>query len=189
MGQLKGRLKLVWVLFSSMFVLSAFTFGGGYVIVSLMRKKFSERLKLIDEKEIFDLVALGQTAPGAIAVNSAVLVGFKILGVPGALVCGLGITLPPLIIITAIFLFYSVIRDHPAARAIMTGMGAGVAAIILDAAFNYQKQIFENKDIVPILIIPAALALTFIFKVNVVILLLGGALIGWLNGLCKGRAR
>ena len=189
MGQLKGRLKLVWVLFSSMFILSACTFGGGYVIVSLMRKKFSERLKLIDEKEIFDLIALGQTAPGAIAVNAAVLVGFKILGVPGALVCGISITLPPLIIISAIFLFYSVIRDHPVARAIMTGMGVGVAAIILDAAYSYQKQIFDNKDIVPILIIPAALALTLIFRVNIAVLLFGGALIGWLNGCFKGRAR
>jgi chromate transport protein ChrA len=84
---------------------------------------------------------------------------------------------------------YSVIRDHPVARAVMSGMGAGVAAIILDAAYKYQKQIYKNKDIVLILIIPAALALTLIFKVNIAILLLGGALIGWLVGFIRGRAR
>jgi chromate transporter len=172
-----------------MFILSACTFGGGYVIVPLMRKKFSEQLKLISEKEIFDLVALGQTAPGAIAVNSAVLVGFKVLGVPGALVSGLSITLPPLILISVIFMFYSAMRDHPVARAIMMGMGAGVAAIILDAAYCFVKQIIKNKDLALILIIPAALALTLIFKVNIAILLLGGALIGLLNGFIRGRTR
>ncbi len=92
----KFYLKLFW----STFTLSAFTIGGGYVIVPLMRKKFVEELKWIDEEEMLNLVAISQSAPGAIAVNTSIMVGYRIAGVFGAFVTILGTVLPPLIIIT-----------------------------------------------------------------------------------------
>lgn len=72
--------RLFWTLFKSTFVLSAFTFGGGYVIVPLMQKKFVEELKWIEADEMLDLVALGQSAPGAIAVNTSILIGYRMAG-------------------------------------------------------------------------------------------------------------
>ena len=87
-------------LFCSTFYLSAFTFGGGYVIIPLMRKKFVEQLHWIDEEEMMDLTAIAQSSPGAIAVNASILVGYRVAGVPGALVTVLGTVLPPLIILS-----------------------------------------------------------------------------------------
>lgn len=75
----------LWTLFFSTLYLSAFTFGGGYVIVSLMKKKFVDEYHWIEEDEMLDLIAIAQSAPGAIAVNGAIVVGYKLAGLPGAL--------------------------------------------------------------------------------------------------------
>ena len=70
--------KKLWKLFLSTFYLSAFTFGGGYVIVTLLKNKFVDELHWIDEKEMLDLVAIAQSSPGAIAINGAIVVGYKL---------------------------------------------------------------------------------------------------------------
>ena len=75
-------------LFCATFTLSAFTFGGGYVIVTLMQKKFVDEYHWINRDEMLDLVAIAQSAPGAIAVNGAIVVGYKIAGILGIIVYG-----------------------------------------------------------------------------------------------------
>ena len=82
-------------LFVTNLYLSAFTFGGGYVIVTLMKKKYVDEFNWIDEKEMLDLIAIAQSAPGAIAVNGAIVVGFKLAGIKGAIVSILATILPP----------------------------------------------------------------------------------------------
>lgn len=77
--------SVLWTLFFSTLYLSVFTFGGGYVIVSLMKKKFVDEYHWIEEDEMLDLIAIAQSAPGAIAVNGAIVVGYKLAGLPGAL--------------------------------------------------------------------------------------------------------
>jgi uncharacterized protein YqcC (DUF446 family) len=96
------KAKILRTLFLSTFKLSACTFGGGYVIVPLMRKKFVEELHWIGEPEMLDLVAIAQSSPGPIAVNASILVGYHMAGVPGALITMLGTVLPPLGIISVI---------------------------------------------------------------------------------------
>ena len=103
--QPKHSRKDYLTLFTSTFTLSAFTFGGGFVIIPLMRKKFVEQLHWIDEEEMMDLTAIAQSSPGAIAVNASILVGYRVAGVPGALVTVLGTVLPPLIILSIISFF------------------------------------------------------------------------------------
>ena len=92
-------------LFFSTFKLSACTFGGGFVIIPLMRKKFVEELGWIQEDEMMDLAAIAQSSPGAIAVNASILVGYHVAGIPGAMLTVLGTVLPPLIIISIISMF------------------------------------------------------------------------------------
>ena len=96
-------------LFVSTFQLSACTFGGGFVIIPLMRKKFVEELGWIEEQEMMDLTAIAQSSPGAIAVNASILVGYRVAGFRGAMLTVLGTILPPLFIISVISLlqFYS----------------------------------------------------------------------------------
>ena len=77
------------------FLYSAFTFGGGYVIVPLLKKKFVDDLKWIEEEEMLDLTAISQSSPGAMAVNTSMLIGYRVAGTAGALVTILGTVLPP----------------------------------------------------------------------------------------------
>ena len=92
--------KFYLKLFLSTFYLSAFTFGGGYVIVPLMRKKFVNEYGWIDENEMIDLIAIAQSAPGVIAINASLIIGYKLAGILGAIVALVGTVLPPLIIIS-----------------------------------------------------------------------------------------
>ena len=88
--------------FTLTFYLSAVTFGGGFVIIPLMKKKFSDDLKWIEKDELLNLVAIAQSAPGSVAVNSSILIGYRVCGVLGALITILGTVLPPLIILSTI---------------------------------------------------------------------------------------
>ena len=127
---MKGKLNLYATLFTSTFGISAFTFGGGYVILPLMREKFVDQLKWLDENEMLDLLSIAQSSPGAMAVNVSVLVGYRLAGVPGALIAILGTILPPLVIITLISMGYEAFRSNQIISLILRGMRAGVAAVI-----------------------------------------------------------
>lgn len=96
--------KLKKLFFSTLYI-SAFTFGGGFVIVTFMKKKFVDELHWIDEPEMLDLIALSQSAPGAIAVNASILVGWRMAGFFGMAAAVLGTIIPPMTILTIISFF------------------------------------------------------------------------------------
>lgn len=160
-----------WTLFLSTFTISAFTFGGGYVIVPLMQKKFAKELKWIEEDEMLDLVAIGQSAPGPIAVNTSILVGYRLAGFWGALLTVFGTVLPPLIIITIISYFYIAFRDNPIIKALLLGMQAGVAAVIVDVVIDMASKVFKNKHVLPIIVMILAFIAAAFFNVNIIIIL------------------
>lgn len=91
----KKNLEQLWILFKSMFLLSACTFGGGFVIVSLMKKKFVEELKWLEEDEMLDITAITQSSPGPLPVNASVIIGYRMQGIPGSLAAVLGTILRP----------------------------------------------------------------------------------------------
>ncbi len=101
-----GRRKLLQLFLSTLYI-SAFTFGGGFVIVTFMKRKFVDELHWIDEQEMLDLIALAQSSPGAIAVNAAILVGWRVGGFVGMLVAILGTILPPMVVLSVISFFYN----------------------------------------------------------------------------------
>lgn len=173
--------KVLWQLFTSTFYLSTFTFGGGYVIVPLMKKRFVEELKWINEDEMLELVAIGQSAPGPIAVNASVLVGYRIAGVKGAIVSALGTILPPLIIMTIVTYFYIEFRDNLLVQNLLRGMQAGIAAIIVKVVYDMGKRIIEDRKIMPIIIMIFSLIAGLIFNLNVIYILLVAAIIGVLT--------
>ena len=97
-----NKKEILLKLFFSTLYLSAFTFGGGYVIVTLMKSKFVDKYHWIDEVEMLDLVAIAQSCPGAIAVNGAIVVGYKLGGVTGVLCSVIATVIPPFVILSAI---------------------------------------------------------------------------------------
>lgn len=169
-------------LFVSTLKLSACTFGGGFVIVPLMRKKFVEELGWIDEQEMLDLTAIAQSSPGAIAVNAAILVGYRVAGVRGALTTVFGTILPPLVIISVISLFYQQFRDNVIVSMAMAGMLAGVAAVLADVVISMAQKIFRSKKIVPILTMIGAFVAVQIFDVGIIPVILVCGVIGALAG-------
>lgn len=175
---LQKNLNFYWKLFSSTFTLSAFTFGGGFVIIPLMRKKFVEEYHWIEEEEMLDMTAIAQSSPGAIAVNASIIIGYRLAGVLGALITVLGTVLPPLIILTVISYFYAAFRDNRTVQALMTGMQVGVAAVIADVVYDMGKSVVKEKNILPILVMAAAFIAVYFFKVNVIVIILAAGIVG-----------
>lgn len=165
--------KKYWILFTSCLYISAFTFGGGFVIIPLMRKKFVENLKWLEETEMMDLAAIAQSSPGAIAVNAAILTGYKIGGVLGAMIAMLATILPPMIIIGIISFFYVAFRENVVVNAVLKGMQAGVAAVICDVVIRMGTGVCKEKNVMFVLIMAVAFILTFFLDINVVYIILG----------------
>ena len=169
--------NLYWTLFSSTFMISAFTFGGGFVIIPLLRKKFVADLGWIDEQEMMDMTAIAQSSPGPIAVNASILIGNRMAGFKGALMTILGTVLPPLIIISLVSIVYAAIRDSIYVAALLQGMRAGVAAVIFDVVVSLGWNILKQKQWLPIAIMVGAFVLTYFVKINAAFIILGTALL------------
>ena len=169
-------------LFANTFTLSAFTFGGGYVIVPLMQKRFVEKLKWIEEEEMLDLVAIAQSAPGPIAVNASIIIGYRIGGIFGAFASILGTILPPLIIISILALAYTAFAANEYVAAALYGMQAGVAAVICDVVLTMALGVFKKKNPYSIAIMLLAFAVAYFLKANVVFVILGAGLFGLAYG-------
>ena len=157
------------------------------MIVSLLKKKFVDELHWIDEDEMLDLVAIAQSAPGAIAVNGAIVVGFKIAGIPGILVSVLGAVLPPFVILTVVSYFYSAFKNNFAVQAMLYGMKAGVSAVIIDVVFDMASGIVKGRDALLIIIMIASFIANYFLKVNVVWIILVTAGIGALITIVRSR--
>ncbi|MBR2635888.1 MAG: chromate transporter [Oscillospiraceae bacterium] len=173
-----GKARLLWQLFLSCFYISAFTFGGGFVIITFMKRKFVDEKGWINEQEMLDLTALAQSAPGAIAVNAAVLVGWRVGGFLGMLTAVVGTILPPLLIISVVSLFYAAFAANRYVALVLDGMQAGVAAVILDVVCNLGKNVVKSRSVVKIGLMAAAFTATFFFKINVIYIILAAAAVG-----------
>ncbi len=171
-------IRLYGKLFTSTFYLSAFTFGGGYVIIPLMHKKFVEKYRWIEEKEMLDLTAIAQSTPGAMAVNASILIGYRLAGVFGAFVTILGTILPPLIILSVISLFYNEFQENAVIKAILKGMNAGVAAVVADVTVTMGKGIINEKNMFAVLIMIVSFSAVFFFNMDVILIILACAILG-----------
>jgi len=141
----KSKAWILWTLFKSMFVLSSCTFGGGFVIVSLMKKKFVEELQWLDEDEMLDVTAITQSAPGPLPVNASVIIGYRMAGILGSLSAVFGTILPPMIVLSIISLFYNQFRTNKYIAIALQVMRAGVAAVIFDVVINLAKNVFKTR--------------------------------------------
>lgn len=175
---LRPTAKTLWQLFLSTLYISAFTFGGGFVIVTFMKKKFVDELHWIDEDEMLDLTAIAQSSPGSIAVNAAILVGWRIGGALGIAIAVLGTLLPPMLILSMISFFYAAFASNRYVALTLRGMQAGVAAVILDVVCGLGSKVVKEHSVLSIALMLCAFAATFFFKINVVFILLAAALVG-----------
>ncbi len=176
-------------LFLSTLCLSAFTFGGGYMIVSLMKKRFVDELHWIDEPEMLDLIAIAQSSPGSISVNGAIVIGYKLAGLRGVLVAILATILPPFLIIAVISLFYQAFRSNVYVSRVLAGMQAGVGAVIASVVWDMGSEIVKKKSVPSIVIMIAAFLAACVLKISIIYIILGCILIGIARTLLAGRNR
>ncbi len=183
---MESKKNILIKLFISTLYLSAFTFGGGYVIVTLMKKKFVDQYHWIEENEMLDLIAIAQSAPGAIAVNGAIVVGYKLAGIIGALTAIVATILPPFFVISIISVFYNAFRNNVIISQMLEGMQAGVAAVIAAVVYEMAGGVVHGKNAGSIFIMVGAFIAACILEVNVVYVVIVCGLIGVLR-TCFGR--
>ena len=181
------RLRLLRKLFLSTLYLSAFTFGGGYVIITLMNQKFVDHYHWIEEEEMLDLVSIAQSTPGAIAVNGAIVIGYKLAGPLGALVAIVGTVLPPFVIISLLSLCYETFQGLYAVQKILEGMQAGVGAVIAAVAWDMGRGVVEERDTASTVILVASFVASCFLKINVVYIILFCGLLGVVRTLLEKR--
>ena len=160
--------------------------GGGYVIVSLMKKKFVDELHWIEEKEMLDLVAIAQSSPGAIAINGSIVVGYKLAGITGVLVSIIGTIIPPFVIISLLSVCYNTFRSNELVSQMLEGMQAGVGAVIASVTYEMGAGIVKEKDGISLLIMAGAFVASCVFEVNVVYIVIICGLLGVLR-TCMNR--
>lgn len=174
----KKNLEQLWILFKSMFLLSACTFGGGFVIVSLMKKKFVEELKWLEEDEMLDITAITQSSPGPLPVNASVIIGYRMQGIPGSLAAVLGTILPPMFVISLICVFYTEFRQTLYIAAALQVMRAGVAAVILDVTWNLAKNVWNSHSVFYTSLMALSFCGAYFFGVSAMIIILICLVIG-----------
>ena len=174
---------ILMTLFLATLYLSAFTFGGGYVIVSLLKNKFVDHYHWIDEEEMLDLVAIAQSSPGAIAVNGSIVVGYKIAGIPGVLVSVFGAIIPPMVIISIVSVFYNLFSTNKMIAALLSGMKAGVGAVIASVVYERGGDVVETKDLMNIIIMIISFCISYFLDINVIFIILSVGILGFVRTL------
>lgn len=172
--------KSLWLFYMNLFI-SAFTFGGGYVVVPMVRKYYVEKRNFFSEEELMDIAAISQSAPGAIAINLTALAGYRVLGFLGAAVSCIAAIIPPLLILMAVSAWYSVFVTNPLVTAVLKGMQAGVAALMVDLIIDMVRFIARDGSRLLLLLIPAAFAANFFCQVNAAMVLVGCGVISLLR--------
>lgn len=182
---IRGLFRLAAIHFS----ISAFTFGGGYVVIPMMRKHFVCRERAFSEEELLEMAAVSQSAPGAIAVNLAVLSGYRVRGVTGAVTSAVASVLPPLLILAVISNCYEIFRSNLVVGAVLKGMEAGVAAVIAELVGQMGVGLWKERDWFLTALAVAAFCGSFFLSVNVALIVAGCAVICFVRDLRKCRNR
>ena len=185
-GETSSKRSRLWKLFWVSLKLGAFTFGGGYAMIPLMQKEYVDNNHWIEESDILDMFAIAQSVPGVIAINSSILIGYRVAGVAGALLAALGVTLPSLISIMLITLIYHAFIENPIVLAAMRGIRAGVVALIISAVVKLKKGGITDIWQWAMAII-AFLLVVFFAQIQVILLIVAGGVIGYLISLIRRR--
>lgn len=184
---MKQKLELyLWLAGVNLFI-STFTFGGGYVVVPMVRKYFVQKRKLFAEEELIEMAAVAQSSPGAIAVNMVSLAGYRSGGLLGMFLSCVCALVPPLVILTVVSVCYLEVTENPLIAAALKGMQAGAAALIVDFVVDMTALIMKERSRMSNALILTAFLVSFFTDINVIFVLLGSCMICILRVYVKGR--
>lgn len=174
---MKQSMKMyIWLLATNLFI-SAFTFGGGYIVVPMVRRFFVAKKHCFTEEDLINMAAVAQSTPGAIAINLSALAGYKVAGIAGASISCIAAVIPPLVILTAVSAFYKIFISNTMIAAVLKGMEAGVAALMVDIIIDMCSLIFKKRSLLLSAMVPLSFIANFILGINVALILLFSCLL------------
>lgn len=185
MSKIKDTLKKALNLFVVFFKIGAFTFGGGYAMIPLIQKEVAENKKWVTDDDILEIIAIAESTPGPIAINSATFVGYRVCGFWGSFFATLGVVLPSFIIILIISSVLSQFGDLKPVKYAFNGIRAGVLALLFKALWTMYKKC--PKGIVSYIVMAFSFVLTAFVNIPVLYVLIGCAVFGLVSSIIIDR--
>ena len=179
----KKKLRLLFQIFTTFMKIGTFTFGGGYAMIPLIQRETVVKRKWVEDEDILNIVAIAESTPGPIAINTSTFVGYRVGGFLGAVAGTVGMILPSFIIILAISFVLRQFQDIQLVKYAFNGIRAGVLALIIRALWLMYKKV--DKCGVSYIVMAAALLLTAFMHVNVILVIAGCALFGLVTAYIK----
>ncbi|MDO4594757.1 MAG: chromate transporter [Tissierellia bacterium] len=168
-------------LFLIILKINTITFGGGYTIVPVLRDEFVNRRKLIEDRQMIDLITIAQSSPGALAINSSLLIGYKLKNIKGAFVSALAGAIPCIIIISIVSILYSKIKDNEFIKIVLESMSGAISAVLISTAISLMKISYKNNKAIAIFIFLLMIIMFKIMKLGTIYCLIAAAIIGILK--------
>jgi len=178
-------MKKLFELFWTFFKIGGFTFGGGHAMIPLIQKETVENKKWITDDDILEIIAIAESTPGPVAINSATFVGYRTAGFWGAVAATMGVVLPSFCIILAIAYLLDNFMEIKAVQYAFLGINAGVLALLFKALWNMYKK--SPKGWAAYVVMGASFLLTAILKVNLFAVIIGCAVFGLVTSLLAER--
>ncbi|MGF6906009.1 chromate transporter [Fusobacterium sp. PH5-44] len=185
---LKSIKKYFWLFGINIFI-SAFTFGGGYVVIPIIEKYFVEKNKYFDKKKLLNIAAVAQSSPGAIAINLSALSGYVVGGKLGAIVSSIGAVIPPIVILSIVSVYYNSIKNNIFLEKLLMGMEIGVSSLVINMTIDMGYEIFKEKNYFYSLLIFLAFILIFFVKISTIVIILIGMILSFIYTFYKIKWR
>ena len=182
---MENKKRRIWLLFLTFFKIGAFTFGGGYAMIPLISKEVVETHKWITDDDILEIVAIAESTPGPIAINSATFVGFRVAGFWGAFAATFGVVLPSFVIITVLSFVLRQFQSLKPVKYAFYGIRAGVLALLLKALYTMFKKC--PKHLVSCIVMAGAFVAAAFLPVNVIYIVIACALFGLVSSFVAER--
>lgn len=166
-------------LFTSFFKINLVTFGGGYAIMPIIKKVYVNEKKALEEEKMFNLIALAQSIPGAMAINTSMLVGYELRGILGAVVSLIGAVLPPFLVISFVFYFYTFFKTNVQLQYILSGMRGAVSAVMAYSAYDMVKSLFKKNVVFSLILLITSFSVAWFTNLSVGYIMLVAGIIGF----------
>ena len=182
---MKEKMKRCFQLFLTFFKIGGFTFGGGHAMIPLIQRETVENKKWITDDDILEIIAIAESTPGPVAINSATFVGYRTAGFWGAVCATFGVVLPSFVVILAIAYVLNNFMEIKAVQYAFRGINVGVLALLFKALWNMYKK--SPKGWAAYVVMGGSFLLTAIFKINIFIVIICCAVFGLVTAMLAER--
>ncbi|WP_163537986.1 chromate transporter [Gracilibacillus sp. YIM 98692] len=173
---MKTNWKYLMQIFCSFFKIGPVTFGGGYAMIPMIEREVVERRKWVKTKDVSEIFAIAESVPGAIAINSATFIGFRLAGVRGAIAAMTGVLIPTFLIVVALSILFLFVKDNPYVESAFVAIRASIVALILFAAYKIGLTAVYDKTTV--VITAFTVGILFFLHLHPVLIILSGIGVG-----------